>query len=331
MAEVAGVAVGVLALIGSFRDCIDLFSCFVAARSLGRDYEILSAKLDIEKALLLQWADRTNLLKPHYDKRLDDPDVRAIVARIMSNIELLLGDSQVLQQRYGLHAMKDRGSNSMFSSLSQKRMFSLTKEFGKLDFIMKEFEKLDLRIDGYRSTSYKSKARWAIRDKNKFGELLQELSFFVSKLNDLVPDSSRAIHKMTAEDLSTLRSMETLRLVSEAASGRRSHVMDMAEDSLVRNCEQRILRCIWFRLMDDRRDSLPLPNPKTFEWAIEQSDASLKWDDLPDWLEGGTGLYWVCGKGKSAMVMLSFGERFLLTICSWQWQVNSNEIHFVGL
>ncbi len=149
MAEVAGVAVGVLALIGSFRDCIDLFSCFVAARSLGRDYEILSAKLDIEKALLLQWADRTNLLKPEYDKRLDDPNMRAIMARVMSNIELLLGDSQVLEQRYGLRETKDQESNSTFSSLSRNRMFSLTKKF----------EKLDLRINRHGSTSYKHKAR----------------------------------------------------------------------------------------------------------------------------------------------------------------------------
>jgi len=106
--------------------------------------------------------------------------------------------------------------------------------------------------------------------------------------------------------------------------------MDMAEDCLTRNCEQRILRCIRFRLMDDRRDSLPLPYPKTFEWAVEQSDTSLKWDNLADWLEGGTGLYWVCGKGKSTLVMLSFRERSSLTIRSWQWQVNFDEIHLVG-
>jgi hypothetical protein len=58
MAEVAGLFLGAVALLGTFKDCIDLFSYISAARSLGNDYEILNTKLDIEKTLLLQWADR---------------------------------------------------------------------------------------------------------------------------------------------------------------------------------------------------------------------------------------------------------------------------------
>ena len=118
MAEVAGLAIAVLSLIGSFKTCIDLFSCFVAARSLSRSYEILSAKLNIEKALLLQWAHRTNLLKPRYDERLDEPRVRAAVGTVISSIELLLSDSQNFQQRYGLQEMKDRELNIMFILLA---------------------------------------------------------------------------------------------------------------------------------------------------------------------------------------------------------------------
>ncbi|KAJ4237812.1 hypothetical protein NW760_003248 [Fusarium oxysporum] len=56
MAEVAGLAlgaVGVVGLIGAFKDTIDLFGLLAESRDLGRDYEILRIKLDIQKTLLL--------------------------------------------------------------------------------------------------------------------------------------------------------------------------------------------------------------------------------------------------------------------------------------
>lgn len=67
--EAAAFAVGIIALIVSFKDCIDLFSYLTVARSLDRDYELLSTKLDAGSALLLQWAQRTDLLQSIYDRR----------------------------------------------------------------------------------------------------------------------------------------------------------------------------------------------------------------------------------------------------------------------
>jgi hypothetical protein len=61
MAEVASLVLGaavVAALVGVFKDCIDLFSLISAARSLGCDYDLLEVKLDVEKTLFLQWAER---------------------------------------------------------------------------------------------------------------------------------------------------------------------------------------------------------------------------------------------------------------------------------
>ena len=38
MAEAAGLVLGVVALVGSFKDCLDLFLYVSAAKSVGRDY-----------------------------------------------------------------------------------------------------------------------------------------------------------------------------------------------------------------------------------------------------------------------------------------------------
>src|ERR1700712_1621723 len=102
MAEAAGLIVGVVALAGTFKDCIDLFAYVSASRNIGRDYELLNTKLDVEKALLLQWADRLRLLTRDHDARLDEPTTRDAISCVLESIQLLLGDSETLQERYGM-------------------------------------------------------------------------------------------------------------------------------------------------------------------------------------------------------------------------------------
>jgi hypothetical protein len=100
--EAAGLAVGVFALAGAFKDCIDHFSLIRAARRTGRDYDILETKLDIEKTLLFQWADQVRLLKDDYDPRLDKPVVQNAVFSIFDMIRFLLSESDALEAKYGL-------------------------------------------------------------------------------------------------------------------------------------------------------------------------------------------------------------------------------------
>jgi len=125
MAEVAGLvlgAAGVAALVGVFKDCVDLFSLISAAQSLGRDYELLQVKLDVEKTLFLQWSERVRLLNycelsgkvklvEHiYDKQLDDRSASITVTKILQSIQALLTESKSLMQRYGLTQAKNQSS-----------------------------------------------------------------------------------------------------------------------------------------------------------------------------------------------------------------------------
>lgn len=81
--EAVGLAISVISLVGAFKDCIDLFSMISTAQSVEKDFTILRVKLDIEKTLLLQWATQVRLLQEDYDSRLDMPDTRRIIDRIL--------------------------------------------------------------------------------------------------------------------------------------------------------------------------------------------------------------------------------------------------------
>jgi hypothetical protein len=60
--EAVGLAISIISLAGTFKDCIDLFSMIATAKSMEKDFKILGVKLDIEKTLLLQWAEHVRLV-----------------------------------------------------------------------------------------------------------------------------------------------------------------------------------------------------------------------------------------------------------------------------
>jgi hypothetical protein len=101
--EVAGVVIGAVALIGVFEDCIELFSQIGAARSMENDYILLATRLDLQKAILLQWAERLRLYEAkEHDTRLDDPMLGPVIHKGLDCIRQLLQNGNVLQQRYGV-------------------------------------------------------------------------------------------------------------------------------------------------------------------------------------------------------------------------------------
>ena len=299
--EVVGFAAGIITLISTVKDCIDLFQYFTVANSPGRDFEILSTKLDVEKALLLQWVDRTRLLQPRYDRRLDDPKTQRAISQVVSSIKLLLGDSQNLQHKYGVREERSVQASTNIFSLGARRMPAFTREIGKLDQLLQEFESMDLRIRGHNKAPVTLRARWAITDKDRFSELLQELSYFVSRLHSLVPDTTNTTIGMIEQDVNALSNQKTIRLLSEGTSERDDMLAKIAEKHHVETCENRILRSVWYRHMNDREDQLDPPNPETFQWALSPACLGEKWDSIPDWLSTGKGVYWVCGKGLSEL------------------------------
>lgn len=230
MAEAVGVVLGVVALVGTFKDCIDLFSYISTSRSLGRDDELLDAKLHVEKALLLQWAHRVRLLSREYDERLDDSTTSSAVTRILASIQHLMSESSLLQERYGLRqteAPPPKGSpmETRAATISKLRMSRLAHEFDALQIRMNQKQK---------ETSAAAKLRWIIKDKDKFEKLVDELSHFISRLNQLFHETEHhnqdAYKAMLSEDLSAIRSIETIRMIRDATVDRHDHVTEAAEE-----------------------------------------------------------------------------------------------------
>ncbi|KAH7245402.1 prion-inhibition and propagation-domain-containing protein, partial [Fusarium tricinctum] len=313
--EVAGLSIGAVALIGTFKDCIDLFSMITAARSLGRDAEILDTKLDVEKMLFLQWADRVGLVKPDgYDTRLDDPVTHQTVARVLSSVRTLLSEGKALQERYGLRPFEKYRDLAQITNggdeASRSRMIRFLRDVeqigtGRIISVSKNNTLVPDKTENNTKTkaySTTDRFRWVVSDKDKFIGLVGELSYFNSRLNALVPGNVSSIMSMTEEDLSNLRNTTKLNLIVEVAVGHQPPVVEAARRVINQN---RILQRLWFRWIDDRRKSVMDAHFKTLRWALNPPEGAMKWDDLCVWLQQGSGIFWLAGKpgsGKSTLM-----------------------------
>ncbi|RYO80686.1 hypothetical protein DL766_000327 [Monosporascus sp. MC13-8B] len=314
MAEAVGLTLGIVSLAGTFKGCIDLFDYISASRSLGLDYELLDTKLDVEKALLLQWATRVGLLAEHPDARLDQPNVCRAISRVLAGIQLLLSDSQTLQGRYGMRAFGTSHAANSIATFSGASLTKHTLSDRRMGRFINDFKRLSVRAARLQeAVPVAHKIRWAIHDKEKFEGLIDQLSYFVSKLNDIVPDSTGALGPMMREDLGGLHD-NRLRMIIQACIGREELMAASAEKVMDKRCTDRILQLFWYRVMDDRRTSLADAHSSTFKWALESPNqhTESQWDDISGWLKHGSGIYWISGKagsGKSTLMKYLYGHR----------------------
>lgn len=311
MAEVVGLvlgAVGVAGVVGAFKDVVDLYSLFVDSKNLGQDYELLDTKLDIEKTMLLHWADRVGLLRPDYDRRLDEANSSDTVFRVLASIRSLLSDASALTTRYGVQTLPDStmiadsGSSAMTAPENTRRAISGRQ----MERLTRQFDDMRLQKQIPKHTGLKHKFRWAVRDKQQFETLLQHLSHFTTKLDDLIPVTA-PFPILTQSDLNSIRDLQGLKLVLEASLslGRSAIAGAVGQAIEDEKRQQRILDMLWFRTINAREEQITPAHAETMDWALQPPRDGDSWDDLSAWLRSGEGIYWVSGKagsGKSTLM-----------------------------
>ena len=285
--EPAGVVLGTIALVGLLENCITLFSYVSAARSLGDDCRLMNTKLDIERTLLLQWADRVRLLNDDQDYRLHDPVTREIVGRILNELSTLLSKGNDLQERYGFRKESAGNMEAPESQLSERRLIKFNSARIRLELRHKTLGKTDI--------SLKHRLRWVACDKNKFDLLISNISYFVTKLNDLFPFASTQQRQMTRQDVEHLRE-NALRSIIVASTDAWPSLAEVAEETLR---EKRILNRLRFRFMDDRLEYLSSEHPRSLQWALQPPETGSTCDDLSAWLRNGENIYCISGKAGS--------------------------------
>jgi hypothetical protein len=250
--EVAGLVIGITGLVGVFKECVEFFSQIAALRYYGHDFEILSLKLDIEKTLLLQWASRVRLAKTDHDTRLADETTQKTVVRVLTSIKLLFLKTATLAEKHGVQKAEPRELEELVEAdptISAPRLDQLTQDFDAFKI-----------FDRDTKVSIFTKTRWMIKDKDKFALLLQDISYFVQKLHEIVPDDRESALSMTQKDIEAIADLKGRQRILLASAGPETIVVRVAKQKVAELCERRILGSIWFRTMDSRRENVPDPH-----------------------------------------------------------------------
>ena len=211
MAEAIGLTFGGVALASLFSTCIECFDYIHAGRSFSEDFEILLAKLDVEKARLLIWSDTVGLVKSSSDGRateLEDPLVSGQIGRCLLNVKSLLTNSDELVSRYGLK--KDAATGL------QTRKRALVS-FNSMSLFRASYARFRVSVkDHQQRTGFGRLTRWAIHDREKFDKLLDNLTYFIDALTKLVPERQASQDVLFRTDLETLPDIPTLKLLEKA-------------------------------------------------------------------------------------------------------------------
>lgn len=306
--EAVGLAISIISLAGTFKDCIDLFSMISTAKSMENDFTILSVKLDIERTLLLQWAEQVRLIHEDYDRRLDNPDTKRMIARILQSIKALLSDGSKLEQRYGMQPVRI-DQRERFPILSAYRMQQFRLDFNEL--ALNDHPPIGTAneshpISNKQKATLKAKFCWAIRDKEKFEGLIRDLSELVRGLKAIVPLEQSASVELLQEDVEHIERISRLELIRDVAKdhNQSDSFTDVIQTQIDQRCRQRILDSLWYRMIEHRRNSVSEAHPGTFDWALHPPTDNVEWDDLSQWLQAGSGIYWIHGKAGSGKTTL---------------------------
>jgi hypothetical protein len=155
--------------------------------------------------------------------------------------------------------------------------------------------------------------KWVIKDKVEFESLVREPSELVAGLDKIVPpqpgdDLARAVLRNEIQDI---RNVRMLKAILHASIDDNNDLAEVTKSAIDRECTRLILNRLWFRLIDDRRDSIAEVHSRTLQWAIHPPSSTVAWSDLSQWLRSEHGIYWISGKpgsGKSTLVKFLYNH-----------------------
>jgi hypothetical protein len=212
MAEPAGLAVGVFALLGLFNNAVDCFNYVQAGRDLGASYITCQIKLSNAQLRFTRWGEAIGL--PHdiqHESQLDhdtlaqnfdEAKIRKAKTRI-SHIIQLFAEAEGVSKKYkphgsvpdaSVHCEDDRKALEL---AEQVHSMSLKRK-GKNDFLQK--------------------ASWALYRADAFKSLLSDVADEVKNLEDLFPAAETTRQQLVNEEVDSLSTSTQLALLQEAAA-----------------------------------------------------------------------------------------------------------------
>ncbi|CAG9988781.1 unnamed protein product [Clonostachys byssicola] len=236
--EPAGVAIGVIGLVGLFNTCLDVVARVDAYRDFGFDSRSLAAQFEADKLRFERWGRAVGLeqgkLSTNYHPGLAEQSTRSVVAHLISTIQ------EVCQ-----------GSESGASEqLSESGAHKLTRR---------------QTISSISSASTRQKLAWALRGKAKRVAEVEKLGILVQKLYEQVPvetDEAKRLHGSDVINFGGMRYMQDIR-----------DALRKIEHDIEGETRRELYAWIGADISSDMYDNLnSIRVPGTCDWILDRND-----------------------------------------------------------
>ncbi|KAI2633858.1 hypothetical protein GGS21DRAFT_115997 [Xylaria nigripes] len=180
--EPAGLAIGVLGLAGIFSTCLDIVEKWDSYKEFGVESKALMARFVSDRALFVEWGERTGLAKGRlenkYHRTFDRPPTREAVGKVLKSIEDI---------ELGI-------SNSTFTP---PQIYVPNGPLAQGKSVLRE----DTQLNNHPGMASRMvKLKWALRNKARFIALIDSFNKLVQNLYNLVPlDQSTSAEQKVSE------------------------------------------------------------------------------------------------------------------------------------
>ena len=172
MADVSGLILGTIALASLFKTCIELFDYFELGKNYAYDYQLACTKIALLKARLLTWGLLLRIEEPgeeHSALRQHWGDEHEVIGRSLFGIKAIFENASILAEKYRLTARRPRPFKSIIHPRGKEQ------QSVEDDTILTKASATSWAFLGKRTV-------WAIHDKQKFEQFIQDLSFLIENL-----------------------------------------------------------------------------------------------------------------------------------------------------
>ena len=211
--EPAGLALGIVALAGTFNNAIDCFEYIRLGRAFGTNFQTSLLKLDNARLRLSRWGESVGLnndFSNAHNVRLatGPPEDVATAERVLSQITGLFANAEGISTKY-----KNRSGEVEWNIATLDSATDM-EPVGQL-----LHEKMrSLSIKRQNSTPLRQKVQWALYEEKHFKRLIEDITDLVSDLVQLFPAAREEQRRLCRTEVSEISSRDCLRTLKEIAA-----------------------------------------------------------------------------------------------------------------
>ncbi|KEZ43253.1 hypothetical protein SAPIO_CDS4949 [Scedosporium apiospermum] len=224
----AELALGVLGVSGLFSATLDVWAFVDAGQGYAQSFRRLRTKLDLQRTLFVNWGKSVGFgTEKGYHEKLDEPDTKEIVLQVLTEIYLILSETDRLALEYGVRLLDDDEARRP-QAIPNRLLSSRISANGGRSRGGHDSTPLQAAVQQARakikqrqqSSSLWTKAKWAIRDEDKLDRLVRDLTELVTGLRSLSSDfvDSEREKQIANETISDIDDIQDLRDVQEAST-----------------------------------------------------------------------------------------------------------------